>query len=110
MAVNDHTASSWQLASRLSTATGVLTSVSSIHRRLLHHGCVQGCLYTGYPSRQTINGCVCNSLMSTSLIGTNLSFQRNHASICRTMMAAFVLDTMPVNTAFQSALSNGIVA
>ncbi|GFU15801.1 transposable element Tcb2 transposase [Trichonephila clavipes] len=46
--------------------------------------CVQGCLYIGFPSRQTIDDCVCNKLMSTGpgkLIGTNLSFQMNHASI-----------------------------
>ncbi|GFT45077.1 transposable element Tcb1 transposase [Trichonephila clavipes] len=56
--------------------------------------CVQGCLYTGSPSWQTINGCVCNGLMSTvagKLIITKLSFQMNHPSICGTMMAAFVL-------------------
>ncbi|GFS55936.1 transposable element Tcb2 transposase [Trichonephila clavipes] len=75
--------------------------------------CVQGGLYTGSPSRQTIDGCVCNGLMSTEpdkLIGTKLSFQMNYASICRTMMAAFLLDAIPLNAAFQSALSNGIVA
>ncbi|GFU04638.1 hypothetical protein TNCV_4377181 [Trichonephila clavipes] len=44
------------------------------------------------------------------LISTKLSFEMNHASICGTMMAAFVLDAMPVNVAFQSALSNDIVA
>ncbi|GFU38295.1 transposable element Tc1 transposase [Trichonephila clavipes] len=38
MAVNDRTASSWQLAARWSTATGVLMSASSIRRRLLHRG------------------------------------------------------------------------
>ncbi|GFS76623.1 transposable element Tcb2 transposase [Trichonephila clavipes] len=46
--------------------------------------CGQGCPYTGSPSRQTIDGCVFNGLMSTDpgkLIGTKLSFQRNHASI-----------------------------
>ncbi|GFY14409.1 hypothetical protein TNCV_1021741 [Trichonephila clavipes] len=59
--------------------------------------------------RQTIDGCVCNGLMSTEpgkLIGTMLSFQRYHTSVCGTMMAAFVLE---VNTAFQSAISNDIV-
>ncbi|PRD35980.1 UNVERIFIED_CONTAM: hypothetical protein NCL1_10025 [Trichonephila clavipes] len=69
--------------------------------------CVQGCLYTGSPSRQTIDGCVCNGLMSTEpskMVGIKLSFQMNHASIYGTMIAAFVLDVMPVNTAFQSAL------
>ena len=44
------------------------------------------------------------------LIGTKLSFQMNHTLICGTMMAVFVLDAMTVNTAFQSALSNDIVA
>ncbi|GFW84904.1 transposable element Tcb2 transposase [Trichonephila clavipes] len=38
------------------------------------------------------------------LISTKLSFQRNHASICGTMMAAFVLDAMSVNAEFQSVL------
>ncbi|GFW37930.1 transposable element Tcb2 transposase [Trichonephila clavipes] len=38
MAVNDRTASSRQLAARWSTATGVLMSASSIRRRLLHRG------------------------------------------------------------------------
>ncbi|GFW18725.1 transposable element Tc1 transposase [Trichonephila clavipes] len=37
-AVNERTASSRQLAARWSTATGVLMSTSSIHRRLLHRG------------------------------------------------------------------------
>ena len=50
--------------------------------------------------------------MSTELgklIGTKLSFQKNHASICRKMMAAFELDVMPVNATFKSALSNDMV-
>ncbi|GFV02537.1 uncharacterized protein TNCV_5017051 [Trichonephila clavipes] len=75
--------------------------------------CVQGCFYTGPPSRQTIDGCVCNMLMSPEpdkQIGTKLSFQMNHDSIYGSMMVAFVLDTMPLNAAFQSALSNDIVA
>ncbi|GFU99136.1 uncharacterized protein TNCV_1228501 [Trichonephila clavipes] len=60
----------------------------------------------GSLSRQTIDGCVCNGLMSPEpgkLIGTKLSFQINHASICGTMMAKFLLDSMPLNAAFQSA-------
>ncbi|GFW60380.1 transposable element Tcb2 transposase [Trichonephila clavipes] len=59
----------------------------------------------GFPSRQTIDGCVCNGFMSTEpgkLIGTKLASQMNQASICGTMMAAFALDTMPVNAALQS--------
>ena len=51
--------------------------------------------------------------MSTELdklIGTKLSFQMNHASICGTMNPTFVLDSKLVNAAFQSALSNEIVA
>ncbi|GFT37325.1 HTH_Tnp_Tc3_2 domain-containing protein [Trichonephila clavipes] len=88
MAVNDRTAYYRQLAERWSTATGS-------------------------PSRQTFDGCVCSWLMSTvskKLIGTKLSFQMNYTSICGIMMAAFVLDDMSVNAAFQSALSNDIVA
>ncbi|GFU20505.1 transposable element Tc1 transposase [Trichonephila clavipes] len=38
MVVNDRTDSSRQLAARLSTATGVLMSVSSMRRHLLHRG------------------------------------------------------------------------
>ncbi|GFU69261.1 transposable element Tcb2 transposase [Trichonephila clavipes] len=38
MALNDRIASSRQLATRWSTATGVLMSASSIRRRLLHRG------------------------------------------------------------------------
>ncbi|GFV17578.1 HTH_Tnp_Tc3_2 domain-containing protein [Trichonephila clavipes] len=38
MAMNDRTASSRQLAARWSTAAGVIMSVSSISRRLLHRG------------------------------------------------------------------------
>ncbi|PRD33239.1 UNVERIFIED_CONTAM: hypothetical protein NCL1_18059 [Trichonephila clavipes] len=62
---------------------------------------------------RSIDGCVCNGLMSAELgklIVTKLSFQMNHASICETIMAAFVLDAMLVNVAFQSALSEDIVA
>ena len=72
------------------------------------------CLYAGFPSRQTIDGCVCNGrLISTepgNLIGIKLSFQMNHASVCETMMTAFVLEAMPVYTNFQSAISNDVVA
>ncbi|GFU65805.1 uncharacterized protein TNCV_5059391 [Trichonephila clavipes] len=70
--------------------------------------CVQGCHYTVFPSRQIIDGCFCNGLVSTEqgkLISTKLSFQMNRASICGTMMAAFVSDAT-----FQSALSNDTVA
>ncbi|GFX93894.1 HTH_Tnp_Tc3_2 domain-containing protein [Trichonephila clavipes] len=114
MVVNDRTASSRQLTARWSTSTGLLTSASSIRRRLLHRGLrARMPLYRIPPSRQTIDGCVQNELMSTEpckLIGTKLSFQMNHASICGTMMVAFVLDAMPLNDDFQSALSNDIVA
>ncbi|GFY19745.1 HTH_Tnp_Tc3_2 domain-containing protein [Trichonephila clavipes] len=108
MAMSDHTASSRQLAARWSTATGVLMSASSI-RCLLHRGLRERVpLY-----RQTIDGCVCNGLVSREpgkLIGPKLSFQMNYSSICGTIMAVFVLDAMPVNAAFKSALSNAIVA
>ncbi|GFX59023.1 HTH_Tnp_Tc3_2 domain-containing protein [Trichonephila clavipes] len=39
-----------------------------------------------------------------------VAFQMNHASICGTSMATFVLDAMAGNAAFQSELSNDIVA
>ncbi|GFW56461.1 transposable element Tcb2 transposase [Trichonephila clavipes] len=84
-------------------------SALSIRRRLLRRGLRTRVSLYRIPSRQTINDCVCNGLMSTKpgkLIGTKLSFQMNSASICGTMMAAFVLDAMLVNAAFPSALSN----
>ncbi|GFT46424.1 uncharacterized protein TNCV_3645751 [Trichonephila clavipes] len=77
MAMNDRAASTGQLATLWSTTTGILISGCNVN-------CVQGCLYAGFPSRQTIDGCVCNRLISTDpsmLIGTNLSFQMNHSSI-----------------------------
>ncbi|GFV34576.1 transposable element Tcb2 transposase [Trichonephila clavipes] len=85
MAVNDHTVSSRQLAARGSTATGVLMSASSIRRRLLHRGLrVRLPLYriplTAKHRRLRLH----NGLMITEpgkLIGTELSFQMNHASI-----------------------------
>ncbi|GFX29849.1 uncharacterized protein TNCV_4749781 [Trichonephila clavipes] len=63
------------------------------------------------PHGKPLTGCVCNGLMSTEpgkLIDTKLSFQMNHTSICWIMMAAFVLDAMPMNAAFQSVLSNDV--
>ncbi|GFW37759.1 transposable element Tcb2 transposase [Trichonephila clavipes] len=65
------------------------------------------------PSQQTIDGCICNGLMSTEpgkLIGTKFPIQMKHTSICGTMITAFELDAMPVNASFQSALSNDIAA
>ena len=44
------------------------------------------------------------------LIRTKWSFQINHTSVSGTIMAALVLNAVPVNAAFQSALSNDIVA
>ncbi|GFV96075.1 transposable element Tcb1 transposase [Trichonephila clavipes] len=112
MAVNYRTASSRQLAARWSAATGVLMSDSSIRRHLLQRGLRARVPLYKIPSWQTIDGCVCNGLMSTepgNLIVTKLSFQMNHASLCGTVMDAFVLNAIPVNVAFQSPLSNDIV-
>ncbi|GFV61168.1 transposable element Tcb2 transposase [Trichonephila clavipes] len=108
---NNRTSYSRQLTARWSTATGVLMSTSSIRRRLLHRGLRRVSLYR-IPSLKTINGCVCNELMSTEpdkLISTKLFFQMSHSLICATMMAAFLLDAMLMNATFQIALSNGIV-
>ncbi|GFY24917.1 transposable element Tcb2 transposase [Trichonephila clavipes] len=106
-------ASSKKLATLWSTATGVLMPAESIRQRLQLRGLRARVSLYSIPSRQTIDGCVCNGLLSTEpgkRIGTKLSFQMNHASICGALLAAFVLGTMPVNAAFQSALSNDIVA
>ncbi|GFT55435.1 transposable element Tcb2 transposase [Trichonephila clavipes] len=84
-------------------------SALSIRRRLLRRGLRTRVSLYRILSRQTINDCVCNGLMSTEpskFIGTKLSVQMNRASICGTMMAAFVLDAMLVNAAFPSAISN----
>ncbi|GFX00201.1 transposable element Tcb2 transposase [Trichonephila clavipes] len=107
LVVNDRTPCSRQLGANLSTATGVLMSNSGIRRRLLHRRLrAKVPLYSTHllanhrPLRL-------QWLMSTEpgkLTGTKLSFQMNHASICETMMAPFVLDTMPVNSAFPSVL------
>ena len=67
--------------------------------------CLQRYLYTESISRLTIDGCVFNGLMTTKpgkLIGTKFSFHMNHASVCGTLMATFMLDPMLVNAAFQS--------
>ena len=62
--------------------------------------------------RQNIEGCISNGLMITELaklFDTKLSIQMHHASVCGTTVAAFGLDTIPVNAAFHSALSNNKV-
>ena len=72
---------------------------------------MQGCLYVRSPL--TLKSYICSGLMSNKpgkRICTELSFQMNDASIFGTMMASFVLDAMPINAAFHSALSNDIVA
>ena len=48
------------------------------------------------------------SAESDKLIGTKLSFFMNHASICRTMEGAFVLDATPFNAVFKNVLSKDI--
>ena len=73
---------------------------------------MQRYLYTGSLTQQTTGDCVSNGFMITEpdkLIGTKLSFQMNHASICGTVMAACALDAMPAKADIQSALSNDIV-
>ncbi|GFU63418.1 transposable element Tcb2 transposase [Trichonephila clavipes] len=82
----------------------------SNRQRLLHRRMRARGLYTESLSWQTIDGCVCNELMVTEPGNTKLYFQMNHASIWETMTAAFVLDAMPENAAFQSALLNDMVA
>ncbi|GFU26618.1 transposable element Tc1 transposase [Trichonephila clavipes] len=75
-------------------------------------GCAQGLLYTGFLSRKAIAACGYNGPMcigAGKLIGSRSSFLTNPASICGTMMAEFVLGTMPVNGTFRSALSNTTV-
>ncbi|GFS86333.1 transposable element Tcb2 transposase [Trichonephila clavipes] len=89
----------------------IATQIPEVSTKLREHP--QLLYIKDHPSWKTINGCVCNGLMSTEPgkpIGTKLSFQINHASICGTIMPTFVLDAMPVKAAFQSALSKDIVA
>ncbi|GFY35728.1 uncharacterized protein TNCV_4841041 [Trichonephila clavipes] len=61
MAVNDRTApGSWQYVGLLLRCT-----IVGFVKVCCTMDCVRGCLYTGSPSRQTIDGCVYNGLMST---------------------------------------------
>ncbi|GFX37248.1 HTH_Tnp_Tc3_2 domain-containing protein [Trichonephila clavipes] len=111
MGVNLRTASFRQLAARWSTATGVLMSASSIRRRLLHSGLLARVPLYRILLTANHRRLVCNGIMSTEpgkLIDTKLSFQMNHASICGTMKATFLLYAMPVYAAFQSALLKDI--
>ncbi|GFU89415.1 transposable element Tcb1 transposase [Trichonephila clavipes] len=102
MAVNDRTASSRQLAACWSTATGVLISASSIRRRQLHHG-----LRTRVPfyrmsltaNHRQLRLQWALSVEPGKLIGTKWSFQLNRASICGTMMIAFMLNAIPQDNA-----------
>ena len=59
------------------------------------------------------DGCVSSRLISTEPgepIGAKLSLQMNHASICETMITAFMLDAMSASATFQSTLFNDILA
>ncbi|GFW14431.1 transposable element Tcb2 transposase [Trichonephila clavipes] len=91
MAVNDRTASSRQLAARLTTATGS-------------------------PLRQTIDSCVCNGLITPKpdkLIGQVVE---KHQVVFSDESCFNLWDhegrfrVMSLNAAFQSALSNDLVA
>ena len=87
MEVNDCTASSEQLAARWSIANRDLMSASLPFMAV---SCtldwMQEFLYTGYPSRQTIDGCVYYGLMKTEpgiLIGKKLPFLTSFALILK---------------------------
>ncbi|GFW06040.1 transposable element Tcb2 transposase [Trichonephila clavipes] len=60
--------------------------------------------------RITVNDHTASSSQSAARWSTATDESRFNFSICGTMMAARVLDAMPMNAAFQSALSNDIVA
>ena len=86
---------------------------SSIHRNLLYRKLRARVPLYKIPATANVDDCIYNGLINTEPfkpIGTKLSFQRNHASFSRTTKAAFVLDALPVNAAFQSALSKNIVS
>ncbi|GFW01231.1 uncharacterized protein TNCV_4514301 [Trichonephila clavipes] len=111
MAVNGCTVSSRQLAALWPTTTGVLVLTSS--PSAAPWIACKGAFIQDPPHGKPLTAASAMGSMSTEpgkLIGIKLSFQMNHASICGTMMVTFVLDAMPVNAAFQSALSNDIVA
>ncbi|GFX34585.1 hypothetical protein TNCV_3658231 [Trichonephila clavipes] len=107
MAVNDCRASSRQLAALWSTATGV-SFVNSSMSAAPWIAC-KGALIQDPPHGKLSMAASAMITEPDKLIDTKLSFQMNQASICGTMMDAFVLEAMPVNAAFQSALSNYIV-
>ncbi|GFX61873.1 transposable element Tcb1 transposase [Trichonephila clavipes] len=66
----------WQ---RWSTATGVLMSASSIRRCVLHRGLRARVPLYRIPLTQTIDGCVCNGLMSTEPGIPGAIFQHDNA-------------------------------
>ncbi|GFU57798.1 hypothetical protein TNCV_1281461 [Trichonephila clavipes] len=108
MTVNDRTAySSTLIYCYMCTNVGFPNSSTSAAPWIACKGAFIQDTPHGKPS--TAVGCVCNGLMRIEpgkLIHSKLFFQMNHALICGTMRAAYALESMPVNTAFQSALSN----
>ncbi|PRD22280.1 UNVERIFIED_CONTAM: hypothetical protein NCL1_49495 [Trichonephila clavipes] len=101
---NDNIASSWQLALRWSSATGVQMSASSIRRRLLHRGlCARVPLYRANHQRLRLQWA--HEHRTWQADWHQVFFSDESRFHLYTMRGAFVLDAMLVNTAFRSALS-----
>ena len=102
---------SWQHVGLL--LAGVLMSASSIHRHLLHCGLPARVPLYKIPlmaNHRRLHLQRAHELWAWQAEWQQIVFSDNQASICRNMIAAFVLDAMSVNAAFQKALSNSIVA
>ncbi|GFU91862.1 transposable element Tcb2 transposase [Trichonephila clavipes] len=113
MAMNDRTVTSRQLAARWSTATGVLMSASSIRQRLLHRGLRARVPLYRFPlttNHRWLRLQWAHEQRTWQGDWHQVVFSDESRFNFGTMMAAFVLDAMPVNAAFQSALLNDIVA
>ncbi|GFV05859.1 transposable element Tcb2 transposase [Trichonephila clavipes] len=89
-------------------------SVSSIRRRLLHRGLRARVTLYRIPltdNRRRLRLVLAHEYRAWEADWHQVVFSdESRFENCGTMMAAFVLDAMSVNTVFQSALSNDIVA
>ncbi|GFX13073.1 transposable element Tc1 transposase [Trichonephila clavipes] len=111
MAIDDHTASSRQLSARGSTATGLLMSASSIRRRLLHCGLIARVplyriLLTANHRRLRRQWAHEHRACQADWRQVVFSDESRFNLLGPSMMAAFVLDSMPVKAAFQSNLNS----
>ncbi|GFT21826.1 transposable element Tcb2 transposase [Trichonephila clavipes] len=110
--VNDRTVLSKQLTALISTFTGLLMLALPIRQRLLHRGlCANVPLYRIYVMThyRQLRLQRAHEHNAWHAYWHQVVFSDESWFNLGTMMAAFALDAMLVNTVFQSALSNDIV-